>query len=180
MNIIIINYIFEEIDDSILENESVLQLFKAYQQEKRNGRSSIESQYFVHHSDQQLSAFAVSLLQFPHEESQRWKQDFSQATGYQSTLFEKSYEEFIETLAPEKKESLLNYLQSEEDKTPEAIRSAVHYLKLKKIKRMLIDNQKDLENEKDNQEIKILLQTHEHLKKMEKSLADAVGSVIIR
>ena len=45
---------------------------------------------------------------------------------------------------------------------------------------MLIDNQKDLENEKDNQEIKILLQTHEHLKKMEKSLADAVGSVIIR
>ena len=174
------DYIFEEIDDSILENESVLQLFKAYQQEKRNGRSSIESQYFVHHSDQQLSAFAVSLLQFPHEESQRWKQDFSQATGYQSTLFEKSYEEFIETLAPEKKESLLNYLQSEEDKTPEAIRSAVHYLKLKKIKRMLIDNQKDLENEKDNQEIKILLQTHEHLKKMEKSLADAVGSVIIR
>lgn len=174
------DYIFEEIDDSILENERVLQLFKAYQQEKRNGRSSIESQYFVHHSDQQLSAFAVSLLQFPHEESQRWKQDFSQATGYQSTLFEKSYEEFIETLAPEKKESLLNYLQSEEDKTPEAIRSAVHYLKLKKIKRMLIDNQKDLENEKDNQEIKILLQTHEHLKKMEKSLADAVGSVIIR
>jgi DNA primase len=134
----------------------------------------------VHHSDQQLSAFAVSLLQFPHEESQRWKQDFSQATGYQSTLFEKSYEEFIETLSPEKKDTLLNFLQSEEDKTPEAIRSAIHYLKLKKIKRMLMDNQKDLENEKDSQEIKVLLQTHEHLKKIERALADAVGSVIIR
>jgi DNA primase len=174
------DYIFEEIDESLIENESVLQLFKAYQQEKRSGRSSIGSQYFVHHSDQQLSAFAVSLLQFPHEESQRWKQDFSQATGYQSTLFEKSYEEFIETLSPEKKDTLLNFLQSEEDKTPEAIRSAIHYLKLKKIKRMLMDNQKDLENEKDSQEIKVLLQTHEHLKKIERALADAVGSVIIR
>ncbi|MFM2117095.1 MAG: primase [Bacteroidota bacterium] len=174
------DYIFEEIDESLIENESVLQLFKAYQQEKRSGRSSIGSQYFVHHSDQQLSAFAVSLLQFPHEESQRWKQDFSQATGYQSTLFEKSYEEFIETLSPEKKDTLLNFLQSEEDKTPEAIRSAIHYLKLKKIKRMLMDNQKDLENEKDTQEIKVLLQTHEHLKKIERALADAVGSVIIR
>ena len=174
------DYIFEEIDESLIENESVLQLFKAYQQEKRSGRSSIGSQYFVHHSDQQLSAFAVSLLQFPHEESQRWKQDFSQATGYQSTLFEKPYEEFIETLTPDKKDSLLTYLQSEEDRTPEAIRSAIHYLKLKKIKRMLMDNQKDLENEKDSQEIKVLLQTHEHLKKLEKALADAVGSVIIR
>ena len=149
------DYIFEEIDESLIENESVLQLFKAYQQEKRSGRSSIGSQYFVHHSDQQLSAFAVSLLQFPHEESQRWKQDFSQATGYQSTLFEKPYEEFIETLTPDKKDSLLTYLQSEEDRTPEAIRSAIHYLKLKKIKRMLMDNQKDLENEKDSQEIKV-------------------------
>ncbi|MFM1857353.1 MAG: primase [Bacteroidota bacterium] len=174
------DYIFEEIDESLIENESVLQLFKAYQQEKRSGHSSIGSQYFVHHSDQQLSAFAVSLLQFPHEESQRWKQDFSQATGYQSTLFEKPYEEFIETLTPDKKDSLLTYLQSEEDRTPEAIRSAIHYLKLKKIKRMLMDNQKDLENEKDSQEIKVLLQTHEHLKKLEKALADAVGSVIIR
>jgi len=174
------DYIFEEIDESLIENESVLQLFKAYQQEKRSGRTSIGSQYFVHHSDQQLSAFAVSLLQFPHEESQRWKQDFSQATGYQSTLFEKPYEEFIETLTPDKKDSLLTYLQSEEDRTPEAIRSAIHYLKLKKIKRMLMDNQKDLENEKDSQEIKVLLQTHEHLKKLEKALADAVGSVIIR
>ena len=83
-------------------------------------------------------------------------------------------------MTPEKKEALLNYLQSEEDKTPEAIRSAVHYLKLKKIKRMLMDNQKDLETEKDPQEIKILLQTHEHLKKLERAMAESVGTVIIR
>jgi hypothetical protein len=45
---------------------------------------------------------------------------------------------------------------------------------------MLLENQRDLENEKNQQEITILLQTHEHLKKVEKSLAATVGSVIIR
>ncbi|MBM3412460.1 MAG: DNA primase, partial [Bacteroidetes bacterium] len=173
-------YVFEEVDEGLLENENVKKLFQTYRNEIQNGKPPKGPQLFIHHIDQTLSAFAVSLLHFPHEESSRWRQDFSQSQGYQSSLFEKEYHEFIATLAPEKKESLLNYLQSEEDKSPEAIRSAVHYLKLRKIKRMLLENQRDLENEKNQQEINIMLQTHEHLKKVEKSLAAAVGSVIIR
>ncbi|MBM3413719.1 MAG: DNA primase [Bacteroidetes bacterium] len=174
------DYVFEEIDEGLLENENVKKLFQIYRTEVQNGKPPKGPQLFIHHIDQTLSAFAVSLLHFPHEESSRWRQDFSQTQGYQSSLFEKKYHDFIATLAPEKKENLLNYLQSEEDKSPEAIRSAVHYLKLRKIKRMLLENQRDLEKEKNQQEINILLQTHEHLKKVEKSLAAAVGSVIIR
>ena len=83
-------------------------------------------------------------------------------------------------MSPEKKEQLLDFLQSEEDKSPEAIRSAIHYLKLRKVKRMLLENQKDLENERNENEINVMLQTHEHLKKVERSLAATVGSVIIR
>lgn len=174
------DYVFEEIDESLLENENVKNLFQTYRAEVQKGNLPKGPQLFVHHSNQAISAFAVSLLNFPHEESNRWRQDFSLTQGYQSSLFKKEYEEFIATLAPEKKEELLNYLQSEEDKSPEAIRSAIHYLKLRKIKRMLLENQRDLENEKNQQEITILLQTHEHLKKVEKSLAATVGSVIIR
>jgi DNA primase len=176
----IADYIFDEIDETLLENDQVIQLFKFYQQQRKQGSFSNETQFFIHHSDQRLSAFAVSLLHFPHEESVRWKQEFNLTSGYQTSLFNKSYEDFIDTLSPDNKETLLSYLQSEEDKTPESIRSAVHYLKLKKIKRMLLDNQRDLENEKDGQEVKVLLQTHDHLKKLEKVLADAVGTVIIR
>ena len=174
------DYVFEEIDENLLENEEVKKIFHTYRTAVQHGNPPQGPQLFVHHPDQQVSAFAVSLLHFPHEESGRWRQDFSQTQGYQSSLFEKEYEEFIATLAPEKKESLLNYLQSEEDKSPNAIRSAIHYLKLRKIKRMLLENQRDLENEKNQQEITIMLQTHEHLKKVEKSLAASVGSVIIR
>lgn len=179
-SISVADYIFEEIDESLLENEQVKSLFQAYRTEVKKGIPPSGPQIFIHHPNQSLSAFSVSLLQFPHEESNRWRQVFSQTQGYQSSLFEKEYEDFIATLAPDKKEHLLDYLQSEEDKSPEAIRSAIHYLKLRKIKRMLLENQKDLENEKNEQEINVILQTHEHLKKVERSLAAAVGSVIIR
>lgn len=174
------DYLFEEIDESLLENENVKTLFQVYRAEVQKGNLPKGPQLFVHHADQTVSAFAVSLLHFPHEESSRWKQDLSLTQGYQTRLFEKDYEDFIATLAPDKKENLLNYLQSEEDKSPEAIQSAIHYLKLRKIKRMLLENQRDLEHEKNQQEINIMLQTHEHLKRVEKSLAAAVGSVIIR
>lgn len=179
-SISVADYIFEEIDESLLENEQVKSLFQAYRTEVKKGIPPSGPQIFIHHPNQSLSAFSVSLLQFPHEESNRWRQVFSQTQGYQPSLFEKEYEDFIATLAPDKKEHLLDYLQSEEDKSPEAIRSAIHYLKLRKIKRMLLENQKDLENEKNEQEINVILQTHEHLKKVERSLAAAVGSVIIR
>ena len=174
------DFIFEEIDESLLENEQVKGLFQAYRNEVQMGNPPKGPQSFIHYPDQLISTFAVSLLQFPHEESSRWRQDFSQTQGYQSSLFEKEYEDFITTLSPEKKEELLDFLQSEEDKSPEAIRSAIHYLKLRKIKRMLLENQKDLENERNENKINIMLQTHEHLKKVERSLAATVGSVIIR
>jgi DNA primase len=128
------DFIFEEIDESLLENEQVKGLFQAYRNEVQMGNPPKGPQSFIHYPDQLISTFAVSLLQFPHEESSRWRQDFSQTQGYQSSLFEKEYEDFITTLSPEKKEELLDFLQSEEDKSPEAIRSAIHYLKLRKIK----------------------------------------------
>lgn len=174
------DFIFEEIDESLLENEQVKGLFQSYRNEVQKGNPPKGPQSFIHYPDQLISTFAVSLLQFPHEESSRWRQDFSQTQGYQSSLFEKEYEDFITTLSPEKKEELLDFLQSEEDKSPESIRSAIHYLKLRKIKRMLLENQKDLENERNENEINVMLQTHEHLKKVERSLAATVGSVIIR
>jgi len=105
------DFIFEEIDESLLENEQVKGLFQAYRNEVQMGNPPKGPQSFIHYPDQLISTFAVSLLQFPHEESSRWRQDFSQTQGYQSSLFEKEYEDFITTLSPEKKEELLDFLQ---------------------------------------------------------------------
>jgi DNA primase len=136
--------------------------------------------YFIYHPDTQISSLAVSLLNFPYEESEHWRREFSQATGYQKNLFEQSYESFIKTVAPDNKEELMGYLKMDEDKTNEAVESAVNYLKLRKIKRMLLENQLDLEKPHTKEESDMLYRTHTHLKKMEIELSRITGSVIIR
>jgi DNA primase len=127
-----------------------------------------------------MSSLAVSLLNFPYEESDHWRREFSQASGYQKQLFEKSYEDFITTVNKDNGEQLLQYLKMDEDKTNEEIESAINYLKLRKVKRMLLENQVDLEKQHTSIEYDMLYQTHEHLKQMEIELTKKMGTVVIK
>ena len=175
------DFILEEIaDESLIENEEVRKLFSAYRSLRLQGEEPNGPQYFLQHPDQQLSTLAVSLIQFPHEESVRWKTEFSQQTGYQSRLFEQSYDDFITTLSAGQESSLQLFSKAEEDRSAEVIQSAIHYLKLRKIKRMLLENQQDMEKQHSTDEFSVLLQTHEHLKQMEIALGKQSGTVIIR
>ena len=75
---------------------------------------------------------------------------------------------------------MLKYLKMEEDRTPEEIDSALNYLKLRKVKRMLLENQVDLEKQHTEEEFRVLFQTHQYLKDMEIALARKTEAVVIR
>lgn len=174
-------YILQEmVDESLLDNKDVIRLIAVFRELLEKNPEQASRSYFIHHPDSGLSAFAVSLLNFPYEESEHWRREFSQAGGYQKSLFEQSYEDFIRTVAPENDEQLLRFLKMDEDKTNDQVESAVNYLKLRKIKRMLLENQLDLEKEHTPEEFSMLHQTHEHLKQMEMELTRKMGAVIIR
>jgi DNA primase len=168
------------VDESLLDNKDVIRLIAVFRELLEKNPEQASRSYFIHHPDSGLSAFAVSLLNFPYEESEHWRREFSQAGGYQKSLFEQSYEDFIRTVAPENDEQLLRFLKMDEDKTNDQVESAVNYLKLRKIKRMLLENQLDLEKEHTPEEFSMLHQTHEHLKQMEMELTRKMGAVIIR
>ena len=68
----------------------------------------------------------------------------------------------------------------DEDKTNEEVESVINYLKLRKIKRMLLENQLDLEKQHSAEEYNMLHQTHDHLKKMEMDLSKRMGAVILK
>jgi DNA primase len=70
-------------------------------------------------------------------------------------------------------------LKMQEDKTMQEVESAINYLKLRKIKRMLLQNQADMEKSDLSQQT-TLFQTHQHLKQMEMELSKKIGSVVIR
>lgn len=177
----IADYIFEEmVDESLMDNQDIVQLIAAFKELLQRDPANAGKSYFIYHPDTRLSALAVSLLNFPYEESDHWKREYSQSTGYQQELFKQSYEDFIRTLAKGNDEELMRFSKMGEDRTPEMVVSAVNYLKLRKVKRMLLENQLDMEKEHTEEEYAMLHQTHEHLKKMEIELTRQMGTVIIR
>ncbi len=178
---LIAEYMFDEmVDESLIDNQDVIKLIKTFKDMLQQDVSKADKNYFIYHPDTKLSALAVSLLNFPYEESEHWRREFSQATGYQKQLFEKSYEDFITTIAPDNNYTLMQYLKMDEDRTNEEVESAISYLKLRKVKRMLLENQVDMEKQHTPKEYDMLYHTHEHLKQMEIELTKKTGTVIIR
>ena len=140
----------------------------------------VDKNYFVYHSDPKLSSFAVSLLNFPYDESEHWRTEFNPSSGYQKGLFAQSYEDFISTVHKDNKNLLMKFLKIDEDRTGEEVDSAINYLKLRKIKRMLLENQLDMEKAHTDEEYSVLAQTHLHLKQMEMELARKIEAVVMK
>ena len=172
-------YILSEIpEEDLIDNEVVVKLINTYRQHL-NQHQPIDKSFFVYSQDTALSTLAVSLMHFPYEQSDHWKKELSQSTGYQKALFQQDYKGFINAIKPGNEEELMSFLKMQEDKTMDEVESAISYLKLRKIKRMLMQNQADLEKADISQQ-STLFQTHQHLKQMEMELSKKIGSVVIR
>lgn len=175
------DYIFEEmVDDSLMDNQDIVKLIAIFKELLQRDPVNAGKSYFIYHPDTNISALTVSLLNFPYEESDHWKREYSQSTGYQKELFLQNYEDFIRTLARGNDEQLMRFSKMDEDRTQEKVHSSVNYLKLRKVKRMLLENQLDMGKEHTPEEYAMLHQTHGHLKQMEMDLTRQMGTVIIR
>jgi DNA primase len=108
------------------------------------------SKNFLYYEDQQMSAAVVSIMDFPYEVSPFWK------------------------------EHLEGKISTREDLYREEIQSTVSYLKLRKIKKMIEENQRDFENMKSPDEQMMVIQIHQHLKQLEMELLKNIGTVILK
>jgi DNA primase len=105
---------------------------------------------FLYHEDFVMSSLVTNVMDYTYEISPNWKN---------------IYEGKIAT---------------REDLYKEEVFSTLNYLKLRKIKRMMDENQRDLEKEHTPEEQMVFLQIHQHLKQMEIELTKQLGTVIFR
>lgn len=105
---------------------------------------------FLYCEDQKISTTVVSLLDFPYELSPNWN---------------KRFEGKIPKLGDFYKEDVL---------------FSVNYLKLRKIKKMIEENQKDLNGITSHEEWVLAANTHQHLKRLEQELTAQLGTVIYK
>jgi len=172
-------HIFNELpDEDLFENETVLQILHEYKEHLENGEA-IDKNHFVYHPDNKISTFVVSLIHFQYQQSNHWKEELSHSTGYQQSLFKQDYKTFLRLIDRENKKELEKFLNIEEDKTPQEITSAIIYLKLKKVKKLLLQNQADMEKASPTEQMTLFL-THQHLKQIEMDLTSKLGSVIVK
>lgn len=179
-NILIAQYILEEISDLIIEDADVNNLLQRAKELLQTHPESLNRQYFIYHEDKRLSSFAVSLLNYPYEESERWKDDMGQELGYQKELFAKDVNNFLQTISEGNEKELRNYKLISEDRTPEKIISAIQYLKLKKIKRMILENQKDIAQFNSEEKYKENIFVQQTLKEIERNITKQLGAVIVQ
>ncbi len=105
---------------------------------------------FLYHENQQMSALVLSIMEFPYEVSPGWKEHYEMP------------------------------VPTRDDTYKEEVFSTVNYLKLRKIKRLISINQKDLEQPHSAEEQLSLLQTHKYLKGLEVEMTRQMGTVILR
>ena len=105
---------------------------------------------FLYHDDLVIAKLVMDIMDFRYEISPNWKE---------------FYEGKIET---------------REELYKEEVYSTLNYLKLRKIKRLMMENQSDLEKSTTTEEQLILLQTHQYLKKSEIELTQKIGTVIFK
>ena len=105
---------------------------------------------FLYHEDFAMSTLVTNVMDYTYEISHNWKKIFE------------------------------GKIATREDLYKEEVFSTLNYLKLRKIKRMMDENQRDLEKEHTTDEQMVFLQIHLHLKKMEIDLTKLLGTVIFR
>jgi DNA primase len=146
-------YIFKEIEDNQLEELiDNKELIRILQTYKAWYDAGIEptAKNFLYHEDQQMSSLVVSIMDFNYEISPNWKEHFE------------------------------GHIATREELFAEEVFSTLNYLKLRKIKRLMDENQRDLEKATLAEDQMILVQTHQHLKQMEIELTRQMGTVIFR
>ena len=107
------------------------------------------SKTLLYHENETIRNLVVSISMFPFELSQKW-------------------DEVMETM------NIVNKDTSLQDVT-----LSVNFYKLRKIKKMFDQNQRDMENAPLEEQMK-LIEVHKHLKEIERELAKQLGTVIIK
>ena len=105
---------------------------------------------FLYHEDQKLHSFIINIMDVNTDISPNWKEHYE------------------------------GHIPTREDLFKEEVTSTLNYLKLRKIKRMIGENQQDLEKATKPEDQLIYLQTHQHLKQMEIDLTREAGTVIYK
>lgn len=144
------DYIYSKIEFETLVSASAQKIYKAYFNYCLEKEHVPELSFFVNHADTSIQKAVTDLLQDKHELSPNWFNTYN-----------------IEVI-----HGAVNYLTE--------VESVLSYFEMKKVKVILKQITKLMEEEKNPQALKLLLTTYKEHKALEKELLKLMGTVIFK
>ncbi len=146
-------YIFSHIDESELDtliDNKLLVEIINTYRKWYNEGLEPSAKSFLYHEDGEMNPMIIKIMETDTEISPNWKDHFE------------------------------GHIATREDLYREEVFSTLNYLQLRKVKRLIIENQEELEKTSDPDEQLMCMQTHQLLKKMEIELTRLTGTVIYK
>lgn len=144
-------FIMQQIQDNdlleLMDNAGYAKIVTEYNEHLQQGVLP-ESNVFLYHSNAEISAATVAILDTTEAISTKWQHYYKGALE-QGTVYQRE------------------------------VTSSLTYVKLRKVKKLIRQNQQDLKNETDLELQELYLRTHQHLKEIEIELTKELGSVIV-
>jgi DNA primase len=157
------DYIFEsEIFDDIFEDKILLRLADAYKEKYTNNeRPAIVD--FAYLEDPEVSKVAISITNFPYELSDNWKGELH-SDGVNKIVWNLPYETFMKEVIRHGDVNPEIYNKDTGDHYKAHVEDVLDYIKLRKIRKMILLNQADMQQEHSENEMLTLIHTHNYLK----------------
>lgn len=144
-------YVLKEKEEwDLIEHPELTEIITLYKTLLHEGEQP-DIKRFMYHENPIISKLAVSLQDIKHEISQNWK-----------------------------KEPYSVVVPTREELYREELESVLLYLKLRKVKKLIEENQRDIQNNENDEDMITLLKTHQYLKNTERELTKLLGTVIFR
>jgi len=141
--------LYECMEDEIIEDpmlEKIVVFYKTWYEEKLEPTAKT----FLYNENLQMANAVVSLIDFPYEVSNGWKEKYEMP------------------------------VPTREDNYKKDITSTLRYLELKRIKKLITVNAEELEKTSSWERQVLLIQTQAHLKMMESQITNEMGTVILK
>ena len=144
-------YILKQIDpEDTFDNPQLMEVFNLYKTWYLQGAKPTDKN-FLYYENNELSNLVIGLMQSENEElSSKWKEKYE------------------------------SHIPTREDLYKEEVFSSLHYLKLRKIKKLIIENQLEMQQNPSVEQQIIMMQTHLELKELEMRITKELGTVIVK
>lgn len=164
-------FIFSHFDDAeLFENKTLYKILFLYK-ELYFGGAKPDARSFLYHQDPAVRSVVIGLTDTTRELSDRWnKRD----TELNYDTIREGYAKYLG------KDYVVKEEKADQERYKDEVRSPVTYMQLKKIKRLMKENQKDMEKPHTREELTLLQETHRHLKDLEIELTRRLGTVILK